>query len=183
MCIRDRSMHAKIETLRDAEIKLKKITIELESYKLKCQKYKNELKCFDEKFFEEIEDLKYKYSEAVKLNKHYENILVENKHRPNPKQNRHHTTKTKNRVKFAMDREPDVGNEGNLSNDFNGSILAEENKETFEEEQFNSLDLSDLINLNNKLDLNGGKSDDDADLDLDLCLNESIDIKYLIDQK
>jgi hypothetical protein len=171
------SLYAKIENLKETDSQNKKLSIELESYRIKCQKYKNELKCFDEKFFEEIEDLKYKYCEAVKLNKHYEKILLENQKETNK-------NGAKNRVKFAIDFEEN-------------SKTADDNKETNYskntklknvDSQFDSLDLDDLINLNNNLDYEDDKNEkeDDAsnfELDLDLCLNETLDINTLLDQK
>ena len=47
----------------------------LKYYKNKYKKCLSELKCFDEKFFEEIEDIKYFLQESLKLNEYYENLL------------------------------------------------------------------------------------------------------------
>ena len=165
------SLYAKIEKLKETDLQNKKLSIELESFKIKCQKYKNELKFFDEKFFEEIEDLKFKYCEAVKLNKHYEKILMDNQKDVNK-------STVKNRVKFAIDNDSDI-------------LKSESEKvseKTNEYNQFDSLDLDDLININNNLDSKVTNKEDEPeitnfDLDLDLCLNETLDINTLLDQR
>jgi hypothetical protein len=165
------SLYAKIEKLKETDLQNKKLSIELESFKIKCQKYKNELKCFDEKFFEEIEDLKFKYCEAVKLNKHYEKILMDSQKDANK-------SMVKNRVKFAIDNDSDI-------------LKSESEKvpeKTNEFNQFDSLDLDDLININNNLDSKVTNKEDEPeitnfDLDLDLCLNETLDINTLLDQR
>ena len=215
-----------LKNFNELEIKNKKLMIELEKYKLKYQKYKNELKCFDEKFFDEIEDLKYNYYESLKLNKYYVNLLVEQHKRDlilsKPK-------KQKNRVKFAMDFKETQSKKNeqsdeednrslNDSNDFdvfkqlkNSYNLSNFDLENFNELEFSSdkqndcedkcrkgsdsFDLSELINLN--IDINNRKSElgldieekneDDVELDVDNedfcdCLNETIDIKALIDK-
>jgi len=171
------SLYAKIENLKETDSQNKKLSIELESYRIKCQKYKNELKCFDEKFFEEIEDLKYKYCEAVKLNKHYEKILLENQKETNK-------NGAKNRVKFAIDFEENP----KIADDNKETNYSKNTKLKNLDSQFDSLDLDDLINLNNNLDYEDDKNEkeDDAsnfELDLDLCLNETLDINTLLDQK
>ena len=198
--------------------------IELEKYKLKYQKYKSELKCFDEKFFDEIEDLKYNYYESLKLNKYYEGLLVEQQKRElilaKPK-------KQKNRVKFAMDfKEAQTRNEQTEDDEENGSLNDSNDLDVFKQlknsynlsncnfdlENYNELefsldkqnvdenkarrrsdsfDLSELINLN--MDINNRKSQmdqenaDNVELSVDNedygdCLNETMDIKALIDK-
>lgn len=170
------SLYTKIENLKETDSQNKKLLIELESYKIKCQKYKNELKCFDEKFFEEIEDLKFKYCEAVKLNKDYEKILLDKQ-----KDNNKHTAK--NRVKFAIDFQ----NSPELEK--NETIFSENSEKLNKNSQFdNSLDLDDLINLNSNLDLKDIEKEEENeitnfDLDLDLCLNETLDINTLLDKR
>jgi hypothetical protein len=69
----------RLESLINLEDKYKHLLIDHEELKIKCKTYKNELKCFDDKFFEEIEDLKYNYAESVKLNKYYEFVLSQMK--------------------------------------------------------------------------------------------------------
>ena len=73
----------RLELMINLEDKYKKLLIDHEELKIKCKTYKNELKCFDEKFFEEIEDLKYNYAESVKLNKYYEFVLNQMKRKKN----------------------------------------------------------------------------------------------------
>jgi hypothetical protein len=62
------------QTSLDYGIKNNLLT-KLKVYKIKYKKCLNELKCFDGKFFEEIEDIKYYLQESLKLNEYYENLL------------------------------------------------------------------------------------------------------------
>lgn len=65
-----------MESLTDFEMNTKcKLEMNLKKYKSKYKRCKTELKSFDVKFFDDIEDLKYYLSEAVKLNKYYEGLL------------------------------------------------------------------------------------------------------------
>ena len=93
----------RVDKLDELEVSFKSMLLDYEACRIKCKKYKAELKCFDEKFFDELEDLKYNFYESIKLNKHYENLLFKlNKNDliidPEKK------LKTKNRVKFASDK-------------------------------------------------------------------------------
>lgn len=88
----------RIDQLDELETSFKSMLLDYENCRMKCKKYKAELKCFDEKFFDELEDLKYNFYESIKLNKHYENLLFKlnkNELMLDPNQ------KPKNRVKFA----------------------------------------------------------------------------------
>ncbi len=69
------SLSKRLDQLDELEAKLKTLLLDYEACKKKCRNYKAELKCFDEKFFEELEDLKYNFYESIKLNKHYERLL------------------------------------------------------------------------------------------------------------
>ena len=113
--------------LDELELNFKSLLLDYESCKIKCKKYKRELECFDEKFFDELEDLKYNFSEAVKLNKHYEKILFELKKNDTNKSGKH-------RVKFALDFS---GDEKNLSES--------DNEEALDESSMQTLDYQDLI--------------------------------------
>jgi len=90
------------QELDQVESKYKTLIIDYESSKLKCKKYKEELKCFDENFFDEIEDLKYNYAEAVKLNRHYEDLLFKLQQENLVVQKQE---KKKNRVKFTLSKD------------------------------------------------------------------------------
>jgi hypothetical protein len=57
------------------DAKHRSLLLDLESCKIKCDKYKQSLKYFDDNFFNEIESLKKRHDEAVKLNKYYEYLL------------------------------------------------------------------------------------------------------------
>ena len=97
----------RLSQLDELEASFKSMLLDYENCRLKCKKYKAELKCFDEKFFDELEDLKYNFYESIKLNKHYENLLFkldksELMIDPDTKQ------KKKNRVKFAANSEVDT---------------------------------------------------------------------------
>lgn len=63
------------QKLDDLEPKYKSLLLDCETFRIKCKKYKNEMKCFDKSFFDELEQLKSSYDESIKLNKHYENLL------------------------------------------------------------------------------------------------------------
>ncbi len=95
-----------LDSASDFEAKYNKLIIDYESVKFKCQKYKKELKCFDEKFFDEIEDLKYNYNQAVQLNKHYEEVLLRlhsNKGGLSLNNTSNVKSKKKNKVKFNFE--------------------------------------------------------------------------------
>lgn len=94
-------LRSKAEELEKLETKQKSLLIDLETYKVKCQKYKEELKHFDDDFFDEIEKLKNKYDEAVKLNKYYEKFLSEKDLFYLIADNKQ-CAKKKNRVKFDL---------------------------------------------------------------------------------
>ena len=67
---------SRISQLDELEMSFKSMLLDYETCKIKCKKYKSELKCFDEKFFDELEDMKFNYHKAIKMNKHYENLLM-----------------------------------------------------------------------------------------------------------
>lgn len=91
----------RIGQLDELETSFKSMLLDYENCRIKCRKYKAELKCFDEKFFDELEDLKYNFYESIKLNKHYENLLF--KLNKNELMVDTGSQKPKNRVKFAAD--------------------------------------------------------------------------------
>ena len=88
------------ELFQDLDIKYKRLILDYEASKLKCKKYKNELKCFDQSFFDELEELKLNYNESLKLNRHYETLL-HNLNKKNLIVNKNESNKSKNKVKFA----------------------------------------------------------------------------------
>lgn len=87
----------KFDEVKRLEKQNKTLKIDVESYKLKYEKCKKELAFFDEQFFQEIDNLKSKYGEAVKLNKYYENLLFNTNQFDQNK-----LKKKNNRVKFAI---------------------------------------------------------------------------------
>lgn len=107
-------LKVKLEDMSQLEVKQKSLVIDLETYKMKCQKYKQELSCFDDTFFNEIEDLKYNYHEAIKLNKYYEQLSKDKELKPGCKK----VSKKNNRVKFDLD-------ESNEMKAFSDSIINE----------------------------------------------------------
>jgi hypothetical protein len=88
------------------------LKLDLESYKVKYEKYKRELDFFDDDFFIEIESLKDKYNEAVKMNKYYESILFKTNqiNKINSKKK-----SSNNKVKFSADVDNDRGNLNNAA--------------------------------------------------------------------
>lgn len=65
-----------LEKTTNLDYKLKNnLMRKLEKYKDKYKKCLNELRNFDEKFFDEIEDVKYYLNESLKLNEYYERML------------------------------------------------------------------------------------------------------------
>ena len=63
------------QTKLDYNTKVNDLIAKLKEYKIKYKKCLGELRCFDEKFFDEIEDIKYYLQESLKLNDYYEGIL------------------------------------------------------------------------------------------------------------
>jgi hypothetical protein len=57
------------------EEKIKKMKLQLETYKSKCNNFKKILRCFDGKFFDEIEVFKSELEEQRRLNNYYETLL------------------------------------------------------------------------------------------------------------
>lgn len=100
----------RIDQLDELETSFRSMLLDYENCRMKCKKYKAELKCFDEKFFDELEDLKYNFYESIKLNKHYENLLFKlNKNELMLDANQ----KPKNRVKFADEKSNGHEKKGN----------------------------------------------------------------------
>ncbi len=100
----NRGLLKRLEKLDDLEDKIKTLLMDYEACKKKCKKYKAELRCFDEKFFDELEDLKYSFYESIKLNKHYERLLFNLKKEDLAVENSESHIKKKNiknKVKFA----------------------------------------------------------------------------------
>jgi hypothetical protein len=191
------NLHVQLENVLHLEAKQKSLLLDLESYKIKCEKYKKSLKYFDDNFFNEIENLKHMHDEAVKLNKYYEHLLFRG--------DRHNlilknltNKKPKNRVKFAVEGRT---NEENMSDNH-------ENEGDFGEYDSivdKSLDLLKSLNSYSSVkserkvrddDVNRSKSSEDYQLDFDQLTqslkfnrdskdldseSESIDIQSLID--
>ncbi|CAF0827711.1 unnamed protein product [Brachionus calyciflorus] len=76
------NLRLKIDSLHQIEIKYKQLIIDLAAYKLKCNRYEQQMKLFDDDFLKDIENLKNKYDETLQLNKHYVRLLEKTK---NPK--------------------------------------------------------------------------------------------------
>jgi hypothetical protein len=125
----------KLEQMISLEDKYKNLLIDHEELKIKCRTYKNELKCFDEKFFEEIEDLKYNYAESVKLNKYYEFVLNQVKKNNCEKMLKDRSNddkkKEKHRVKFVDINQSTDEEEDNKNEDYEKSHSSSDSEINF----------------------------------------------------
>ena len=68
-------LQIQIENMQHLEARQKSLLLDLENYKTKYEKYKKSLKYFDDDFFSEIENLKSRHDETIRLNKYYEYLL------------------------------------------------------------------------------------------------------------
>lgn len=180
----------RLEQLDELKENFKSLLLDYETCKIKCKKYKTELKCFDEKFFDELEDLKYNFYESIKLNKHYEQLLF--KLDKSDLIDDGSTCKKKNRVKFVEDTDsPENGQnnrQGRLSDLMqsfesmnrnykkSASIRTDEEDsvETSQDsaEEFATTSEDDFRNFNFEDYLDGG----------DVKNDETLDYKELIEQ-
>jgi hypothetical protein len=145
------------ELFQDLDIKYKRLILDYEASKLKCKKYKNELKCFDQSFFDELEELKLNYNESLKLNRHYETLL-HNLNKKNLIVNKNESNKSKNRVKFALEEHDDDECFKTMSTEFN-----------------TSLDYFDINNTNESVEMDKQLLNEDFKLDSDLDYQQLIE--------
>ena len=160
----------RLEAFQDFQMKHKTLVLDYESCKLKCKKYKNELKCFDKNFFDELEELKKNYQDSIKLNNHYENLLYELNRKNLIVDNR---KKSKKEVKFDVDSDQEEDEEDSerlksISSDFSQFLDDYDSKNTDE-----SIDIDNTLLSNEKK-----KTDNDNDSNLD----ETLDYQHLINQ-
>ncbi len=166
-------LRQRLETFQDLDVKHKTLVLDYESCRLKCKKYKNELKCFDKSFFDELEELKKNYEDSIKLNKHYENLLYELN-----RQNLIIVDKRKNakkEVKFAIDSDLDEDEDGQVSECLKSfsSDLSQILNDSDSKNTDDSIDVNNFLLSNEKPQTN---KDNESDLD------ETLDYQHLIDQ-
>ena len=116
------NVHGELEKCRDElatlGVKHRQLVVEHESTRHKLHKYKSELKCFDDQFFDEIEELKYNYAQALELNKHYEQLIDTMKSSQQVASRKPSTPKR--RVKFNLnDDDEDDDDYGQDESDYN----------------------------------------------------------------
>ena len=186
----------KLDIKETNESKLKTLKLDLESYKIKCKKYKNILKCFDENFFDELEDLKANFYESVKLNKHYENLFkkIEKKGfiQEAKKGKNKLRDKKRNRVKFALSSDEKCGDSDlndsqdqldmfksfkqsveSMNKDYETSSCIENKFNSNQQSMSDSIDF--LMNLNKKNDqIDNISLYDDEDFDYETLLDKKI---------
>ena len=165
----------RLEMLEDLETKHKSLVLDYESCKLKCKKYKNELKCFDKRFFDELEELKKNYHDSIKLNKHYEDLLYQLNKKNLIASSR---KMLKKEVKFAVDGEPNEEEEYEEENDCLKSMSSEFSQFLDDYGSKTTDDNDNSINIDKLMALNETKNNKESVSDPD----ETLDYQLLIDQ-